>query len=515
MSDKLNDDRIEQQPSELDETTAELGETTEQTAPTPVDFEGHMEGTEETTSAECDPSAEQKGGKKKKKERKKLTPEQKKKRTKRALIITGCVVLVLAIFFSGIAIGNTVGTKALIKQAQSMKKVQYTEHTQLKPVKKTSPDGEWTYFVLPDDRDEFKVLQFTDVHIGGGSFSGTKDAWAMNAVETMIRAEQPDLVIVTGDIAYPVPFQAGTFNNLSATKIFSNMMESLGVYWTFAYGNHDTEAYSMYSRKQISEYYENSNFEYCLYDRGFADDEDKFGHIDKGFGNHIINVKRESGEIIQSLVILDSHSYTDGDYFGIAWKYDNIHQSQVDWYASEMEKLKAKNAELDNDAYPESLAFFHIPLLEYREAWKALSDKYNNKPSRNDTAVVPENKGEGRAEDTVKFYYGKMDEKPKTRHGVESYGIFCGYGTDTLFETGLTHGLKGIFCGHDHYNNFSIEYMGIRLTYGMSVDYLAYPGIYKEHSQRGCTVITLTSKGTFDCEPRNYYADYGVAHEKG
>lgn len=48
---------------------------------------------------------------------------------------------------------------------------------------------------------------------------------------------------------------------------------------------------------------------------------------------------------------------------------------------------------------------------------------------------------------------------------------------DTALELGST---SGFFCGHDHYNNASIEYKGIRLTYGMSIDYLAMPGIEKE-----------------------------------
>lgn len=69
--------------------------------------------------------------------------------------------------------------------------------------------------------------------------------------------------------------------------------------------------------------------------------------------------------INQALVTLDSHSYTDGDYFGIAWKYDNIHQCQIDWYATEMDKLKAAN----NGVEVNNLVFFHIPLEEYRNAW--------------------------------------------------------------------------------------------------------------------------------------------------
>jgi len=56
----------------------------------------------------------------------------------------------------------------------------------------------------------------------------------------------------------------------------------------------------------------------------------------------------------------------------------------------------------------------------------------------------------------------------------------------------------GVFCGHDHYNNMSLEYMGIRLTYGMSIDYLAMPGIEKYTSQRGAELITLHPDSSWD-----------------
>lgn len=444
---------------------------------------------------------------KKKKVKKPLTPEQKKKRTIKALIITGAVVLVLAIFFSSVAIANAVGVKALIKSATSFEKIVYTEHTQLVPEKET--DGYWT-FTAEDDRD-FKVLQFTDVHIGGGSFSQTKDAWAMNAVATMIKGEQPDLVIITGDIAYPVPFQAGTFNNLNATKIFANMMESLGVYWTFAFGNHDTEAYSSYTRADICDYYEgeikSGNFKYCLFNRGYNAGEGM------GYGNNIIKVKNSAGIVTQALVTFDSHSYIDGDYFGIAWKYDNIHQEQVDWYKSEMEKIVAANVKNHGANTPvKNLAFFHIPLVEYREAW---GEVIENGATLQPGDVV-QNDSNGRK---VVFNYGVMGESDKQKNGQRTYGVFCGMHQDNLFEIGAENGLQGTFCGHDHYNNFSVDYTKdgktIRLTYGMSVDYLAYPGIYKEHSQRGCTVIEVKQDGSFDCAPRNYYTDYNVQHEKG
>ncbi len=457
-----------------------------------------------------------KKSRKNKKEKKNLTPEQKKRRTLKALIITSSVVLAIVIFFSGCAIASTVNTNAHISLASNFEKVEYTEHKQLVPTY-DSDLGYWT-FTKDADRD-FTVLQFTDVHIGGGAFSGTKDGWAMNAVATMIRQSQPDLVVITGDISYPVPFQAGTFNNLNATRIFSNMMESLGVYWTFAFGNHDTEMYSLYSRDDICEYYANAGFRYCLFRAGFCDDKDFIGNDARGFGNDVIVVKNPDGStnpINQALVTFDSHSYTDGDYFGMAWKYDNIHQCQIDWYSAEMDKLKAAN----NGKEVNNLVFFHIPLEEYRDAWANVIDK-TTKEKENGNTDYKVQKGEKitSARGTTEFIYGTMGESDKTKNGARTYGVFCGMDSDNLFEAGLEHGMQGIFCGHDHYNNFSVNYTpagasrSIRLTYGMSIDYLAYVGIYKRSSQRGTTRITIDSNGNFDCQAKNYYADFVGAND--
>ena len=451
---------------------------------------------------------------KRKKEKKVLSPEEKKKRTIKALIITASVVLVLAIFFGGCAISSAVGTKSLIKQGQSFDKVEYTEeHKQIVP----TFDKELGYYVFTkaDDR-EFKVLQFTDVHIGGGAFSHKKDAWAMNAVATMIQKEKPDFVVVTGDIAYPVPFQSGTFNNKNATMIFAEMMETLGVYWTFAFGNHDTEYYSRYSRVDICNYYKERNFKYCLFDAGVCDEKDYIGDDAMGFGNNMFIVKNSDGSINQALVTFDSHSYIDGDYFGAAWKYDNIHQCQVDWYIREMAKLRKAN---DNKAV-NNLVFFHIPLREYRDAWSNFIEKKEAEEKKGNKNYKP-TKGETLTNDrgTTEFIYGTMGENDKTKNGQRTYGVFCGMRTDELFEAGLENDMQGVFCGHDHYNNFSVNYKpkgatrSIRLTYGMSIDYLAYVSV-KDHAQRGCTQILLKADNSFGCAAKNYYKDYNVTPEK-
>lgn len=396
---------------------------------------------------------------------------------RKCLISIISIVLLIGLAVGGIAIANVVVKNGLKKYAEGFEKVEYV--SQLVPVLDET-DNYWTFTTEKD----LKVLQFTDVHIGGGSFSKNKDMWALNAVATMIRAEKPDLVIVTGDIAYPVPFSSGSFNNIAPTDIFATMMEQLGVYWTFVYGNHDTEAYSMYTREQITEYYESKNYKYCLFQRG-ANASEEFG-----YGNTLIKVKNNSGITTQAFVLLDSHSYVDGDYFGMLWKYDNLHQSQVDWYKAEMDKIKTANVALGGeDKYVENYAFFHIPLVEYRDAYKELTENGES------ADVKWLHKNDGRV------------ESDKTKNGVRTYSVYCGSHTDEFFEEGLTHGLKGVFCGHDHYNNFSIEYKGIRLSYGYSVDYLAYAGIWKERVQRGCTVITTKTLGGYDVEYSNYYKE--------
>ena len=86
---------------------------------------------------------------KKKREKKNLTPEQKKRKTIKALIITGSVVLALAIFFSGCAIASTVNTNAHLSFASSFEKVEYTEHDQLAP----TFDDELGYWTFTKDAD--------------------------------------------------------------------------------------------------------------------------------------------------------------------------------------------------------------------------------------------------------------------------------------------------------------------------------------------------------------------------
>lgn len=399
-------------------------------------------------------------------------------RRKKVLKITCIVFLVIGILVCINMFANTMTNKSSTDFASSFAYVKNENAV----IPQKDSDGNWTFTT---DRD-LKVLHLTDIHIGGGWLSAKQDKMALNAVASMITAEKPDLVIVTGDIVYPVPYESAALNNLPPHKVFATLMETLGVYWIPTFGNHDTEFYSFYTRTEISEYYSNENLKYCLYKAG---DE----NID-GYGNSVINVKNSDGIITQSIFTIDSNAYTGTGLIDIIkMDYDNIHENQIAWYKKTVEKnteynnnlissMENKDELLTKYGKLNTLLFFHIPIAEYHDAWFEYVEN-NYKDTEN-----------------VKLIYGTAGEEDRV--------VYNSNIPDQLFETMQELGGRhGTFCGHDHLNNFSIEYKGIRLTYGFSIDYLAYSGISKLGSQRGCTVITVKPDGTFNCSAENYYQE--------
>jgi len=392
---------------------------------------------------------------------------------KKVLLSILIVLISLAAIFAGFAVANKFNEQAMYEYIDSFAKVEI--ENQLKP--QLDDDGV-PYFVTDGD---FKVMQLTDVHICGGILSVEKDKKAINAVAAMITAEKPDLVIVTGDISFAVPW-AGTLNNSYAHNMFKRLMENLGVYWTVTLGNHDSEVYNFYDRAAVADMYEDEELEYCLFSRG---PEDIFGEC-----NHIINLRQSDGLITKSFIMMDSNSYTDEDPLGIKWIYDNIHEDQVNWYKAQIENLNQHNSALGSSQTVESLLFIHIPLLEVRDAYNEYLDA-----GEKDT-------------DNVKHLFGEIGESdPYVFPSEDPSEMF-----NAILELGST---KAIFFGHDHLNNMMMDYKGVALCYGYSIDYFAYAGIDKIGSQRGCTVINCLSGGVVEVLHENYYQDkYTPLYEK-
>lgn len=303
----------------------------------------------------------------------------------------------------------------------------------------------------------FKILQITDIHMGCGFLSRKKDKLAEDSIRRIIENSDPDMIVLTGDQIYPIPIFSGTINNLKQTKKVASIIESYKIPWACVYGNHDVESFAKYDKTKLSEFYE--SLEYCMFSRG---PEEIYGQ-----GNYAIRILNEDLTINRVLYMLDSNMYLTNSFFS---GFDHVHDCQINWYKEEVKK-----SEKELGTIPQSFMFFHIPCSEYKIAWREYTD--------------------GNKNNDVVYYFGEIGET-NDYFGVprkEKTKIF-----DAVKEMKST---VGIFCGHDHLNTASYSYKGIRLTYGHSIDFLAYAGILKHTNQRGGTILELKEGNDFDIYP--------------
>ena len=358
------------------------------------------------------------------------------------------VVLIAAILGSGFAYMNreTYYTQPYIN---SLPVVEHAANT----IEYDEATGTYTITAANDD---FKVLHLTDIHIGGSLFSYRKDVKALSACYDLIEHTHPDFVIVTGDLSFPLGILSMSFNNSAPVYQFASFMRNLDIPWAFTYGNHDTESLASMNKTALNEVYKSLSYK--------TSQTLLYPYVQPaimGRNNQMIKLKNGDGTLNTAFFLIDSNAYT-GEGINV---YDYIHDDQVEWYADKVNELTAEAGHTVN-----SLAFFHIPLQQYRTAYELYEAK----------------------SDEVTYYFGENNETMLDK-------VCCSDYPSKFFDTALELGsTTGMFCGHDHYNNMSLEYKGIRLTYGMSIDYLAMPGIENDLEQRGAELITIHKDSTWD-----------------
>lgn len=400
------------------------------------------------------------------------------------LIVISSIVALFAL----IALVNFFFNLALRSYIKTFSPVKY-DYEQITP-EEINYDGK-TYTTFTTDRD-FKVMQITDVHIGGGFLSYKKDKKCITCVITMIQNEKPDLVVFTGDNVFPIPYIAGTINNKLVANTFIAMAEQTGVYYTTVFGNHDTEAFSYYNRSYMSKMFSNPKLKHSLY---------KAEEGVSGESNSIIIVRNKAHEITKTLLMIDSNDYIDQSLKAtFNWLYDTIHEDQIKWAKESIEHIKS----LPEGTNTEVIAFMHIPVSEYHIAFEELRNN-NFEDTANTHYVAGVNDELDDETPSGRVWYGGCSDWEGDKSKIESLDLF--------FETLLPY-LDAIFCGHDHVNNLRCTYKGVYLSYGYSIDYLAYSNIDKVGSQRGNTMITIKNDGTWSEVHNNYYTS-GYVSEKG
>ncbi len=335
-------------------------------------------------------------------------------------------------------------------------------------------------YTVVSDKEDFRILQLTDIHLGGTIITAGHDRKAILACEKLIRYSRPDLVVVTGDLTYPMKGLKYSYDNERLVKRFSRFMTKTGVPWAFTYGNHDTEIGAKLGPEELDRLMMRISRK-----NGFGKDGKGLLYPQKGpeiYGrmNQLIEIRNSSGSLRQAVFLLDSNAYLSAEDASCCnakrrtglnimkgREYDYIHDDQVNWYREEVLRL-----EREEKKQVSSLIFTHIPLQQYKTAF----DLYR----------------EGSSE--VTYFFGFNEEKKVGK-------ICCSSVPSRLFDTARELGsTKGIFCGHDHYNNMSLEYEGIRLTYGMSIDYNVMHMIAWKKRQRGGTLVRCSVDGGMEIE---------------
>lgn len=315
-------------------------------------------------------------------------------------------------------------------------------------------DSDGYYSIVKDDNKPFKVLQLTDLHIGGGYLSRHEDMQALGIVSRLIKSTRPDVIVITGDLACPRAHITLSRNNMNSFRIITDMLENIGIPYAITFGNHDATEKSTHTRREIWEFL--LTREHCLMTKN--EDNDRI----TGFSNYYVKLRNKDRSINSLLIMLDSNEYIISNKKRM---YDYIHDDQVRWY----EEITRKVNKREGKMVPSHL-FFHIPIKEYNDAWKAAVN----------------------AQSSSVFYYGSKDEKISPSK-VDSR-LF-----EKVLELGCT---KGMFCGHDHLNDFSVEYRGVRFTYGQAIDCLLYAKNLSEH--KGATLLKIDSDGNFSIKGKKH-----------
>ncbi len=322
--------------------------------------------------------------------------------------------------------------------------------------------------VIEMEGEELKILNLTDIQLTSAEWNAKGNAYTVTTgtITKLIEQQKPDLITITGDNSYTNVIQYDAYEQLVA------FMDSFEIPWAPVWGNHDNEG-GEEAVEEIEKIFAKSK--YTLF---------REGPEELGSGNYTVFVSNGK-KIVEGLIFMDTHEATYRENIlgnMVIDSYDRLSLEQMDWYKEQVAVAEAFGCE-------DTSIFIHIPIYAYRDAYNAADGNVE------DDYDVP------RDESHEDIYW---NEGYESSFGLRNDG--WGHPKDDdgilqiLKEVGST---KHVFCGHDHKNNYSIEFEGIRLTYGTKTG----AGCYWQPNLNGGTVITVDKNGISGIE-HIYIDDY-------
>lgn len=305
---------------------------------------------------------------------------------------------------------------------------------------------------------KFKILCISDLH-GIVNF----DTRIIRDLNAILDSVQPDLLLVLGDMVWRDAMD--TPDNLRAflRPVFAEV-EKRKIPWAHVFGNHDNDCVGHTDFCQQDVYEE---FEWNLTKRGPEEIH--------GIGNFVLPIKSEySDDIVYNVWGLDSHD-SMGDFMkefrlgdpANKWDkqcvyptclhdwggtYDTLNFDQLKWYWDSSVELE-KHA---GHKIPGMMAM-HIALPEYVIAYK----------------------------NTAESYY----------EGTRREGVGCSPINSGMLNAILDRGdVKTVMAGHDHINDYTGTFLGIKLCYDAGLNYDGYCA----DDLRGGRVVEIE-----ECDPWN------------
>jgi hypothetical protein len=281
-----------------------------------------------------------------------------------------------------------------------------------------------------DENGEFRVLVFGDVQSGPPA----PQKRTLQAMETIVTREDPDLVLFAGDNSLSCGTQTVLRNYL---KAMTGYLEENQIPWAHVYGNHDDEGALSREKQQVV--YE--EFPYCMSQAGPEDI--------KGVGNYVIPVyssDESRTDPIFSVWGMDSGGYvTDKGLAGrqavlnrtmyqghSGSSYAYMPFTQIRWYYNTSEEIEA----YAGHQVP-GMMFFHIPLQEFYEIW--------------------------------------LNQEQTGTEGTKQDPVCAGPLNSGMFTAMVERDdIKAVVCGHDHINDYAGEFCGIQLCYASNIGYDTY-----------------------------------------